>query len=69
MGETVVGVLIVKIGAPERTRTSTPKRAQVLNLPRMPIPPLGHLRTPDYTRISGVVKWKNVVAPNVVRVV
>ena len=37
------GVLIKS--APERTRTSTPVRAQVLNLPRMPIPPLGHLES------------------------
>ncbi len=27
--------------APERSRTSTPLRAQALNLPRMPIPPPG----------------------------
>jgi glycerol-3-phosphate acyltransferase PlsX len=30
-------------GALERTRTSTPERAQALNLLRMPIPPPGHL--------------------------
>ncbi len=28
-------------GAPDWTRTSTPFRAQALNLPRMPIPPQG----------------------------
>ena len=36
--------------APKRTRTSTPVRAQVLNLPRMPIPPLG--QRPDYNANS-----------------
>jgi hypothetical protein len=31
----------VGIGAPDWTRTSTPSRAQALNLPRIPIPPQG----------------------------
>ena len=48
--------------APERSRTSTPLRAQALNLPRMPIPPPGHsalmipwkdwLSTSSATRVS-----------------
>jgi hypothetical protein len=35
------------IYAPDWTRTSTPSRAQALNLPRIPIPPQG-LREPLY---------------------
>jgi hypothetical protein len=31
----------VGISAPDWTRTSTPSRAQALNLPRIPIPPQG----------------------------
>jgi hypothetical protein len=32
----------IGLSAPGGTRTRMPKRAQVLNLPRMPIPPPGH---------------------------